>query len=155
MTIAIWAAGAFTIVATASQVGSVLIAIGRCRKPRSAMPKTALELLGLTRFLQRRGIRFGARRGRNTAPNEAGVSIVRPVCGIENFGEATLRSGFELDYPNYELILCAATANDPVVPLVRQLIAEYPEVPAQLLIGNESISDNPKLNNVCKGWRAA
>jgi len=156
MTIAIWAAGAFTIVATASQVGSVLIAIGRCRKPRSAMPKTALELLGLTRFLQRRGIRFGARRGgRNTAPNEAGVSIVRPVCGIENFGEVTLRSGFELDYPNYELIFCAATANDPVVPLVRQLIAQYPELPAQLLIGNETISDNPKLNNVCKGWRAA
>jgi ceramide glucosyltransferase len=159
MTIAIWAAGAFTIVATASQVGSVLIAIGRCRQPRSAVsktaPKTALELLGLTRFLQRRGIRLGKRRGQSTTPNEAGVSIVRPVCGIENFGEATLRSGFELDYPNYELIFCAATANDPVVPLVRQLIEEYAEVPAQLLIGNETISDNPKLNNVCKGWRAA
>ena len=159
MTIAIWAAGAFTIVATASQVGSVLIAIGRCRQPRTAVPKpvpkTALELLGLTRFLRRRGIRLGKRRGQNAVPNEAGISIVRPVCGIENFGEETLRSGFELDYPNYELILCAATANDPVVPLVRQLIAEYPEVPAQLLIGNEAISDNPKLNNVCKGWRAA
>src|SRR5262252_6680107 len=156
MTIAICAAGAFTIVATASQVGSVLIAIGRCRKPRSAMPKTALELLGLTRFLRRRGLRLGGkRRGHSMATTETGVSIVRPVCGIENFGEATLRSGFELDYPNYELIFCAATANDPVVPLVRQLIAQYPELPAQLLIGNETISDNPKLNNVCKGWRAA
>ena len=156
MNIAIWAAGAFTIVATGSQVGSVLIAIGRCGKPHSAVPKTALELLGLTRFLQRRSVRLGIRRcGRNSTPNEVGVSIVRPVCGIENFGEATLRSGFELDYANYELNFCAATANDPVVPLVRQLIAEYPEVPAQLLVGNESISDNPKLNNVCKGWRAA
>jgi hypothetical protein len=41
------------------------------------------------------------------------------------------------------------------VPLVRRLIAAYPDVPARLLIGNETISDNPKLNNVCKGWRAA
>jgi ceramide glucosyltransferase len=38
---------------------------------------------------------------------------------------------------------------------VRQLIAAHPHVAARLLIGNETISDNPKLNNVCKGWRAA
>ena len=41
------------------------------------------------------------------------------------------------------------------MPLVRRLIATHPRVPARLLIGNETISDNPKLNNVCKGWRAA
>jgi ceramide glucosyltransferase len=167
MTIAIWAAGAIAIVATASQVGSVLIAIGRCRHTRtaSAQPQTALGLLGLTRFLERRVIRLGESSKNTSSKNsrhrpdvrrsEPGVSIVRPVCGIENHGEATLRSGFLLDYPNYELVLCAASANDPVVPLVRRLIDEYPEVRAQLLIGNDVISDNPKLNNVCKGWRAA
>ena len=47
------------------------------------------------------------------------------------------------------------SADDAVVPLVRRLIAAYPHVPARLLIGNETISDNPKLNNVYKGWRAA
>jgi ceramide glucosyltransferase len=158
MTIAIWAAGAFTIVATASQVGSILIAVGRCRTPRTAtaQAQTALGLLGLTRFLRRRGINLAGRRSRLNAPdNVAGVSIVRPVCGIENYGEETLRSAFQLDYPNYEIIFCAATAGDPVVPLVQRLIADYPDVPARLLIGNETISDNPKLNNVCKGWRAA
>jgi ceramide glucosyltransferase len=110
----------------------------------------------LTRFLRRRGINLAGRRSRRNAPdNVAGVSIVRPVCGIENYGEETLRSAFQLDYPNYEIIFCAATAGDPVVPLVQRLIADYPDVPARLLIGNETISDNPKLNNVCKGWRAA
>jgi ceramide glucosyltransferase len=156
MTIAIWAAGAFTIVATASQVGSILITIGRCRKHgQVARPQTALGLVGLTRFLKRRGIFLGRKRSGSSTATEAGVSIVRPVCGIENYGEETLRSGFALDYPNYEMIFCAAAANDPVVPLVQRLIAEYPEVPARLLIGNDPISDNPKLNNVCKGWRAA
>jgi ceramide glucosyltransferase len=162
MTIAIWAAGAIAIVATASQVGSILIAIGRCRRTRAApeQPQTALGLLGLTRFLERKGIHLGksskSSRRRKDAPHDhAGVSIVRPVCGIENHGEETLRSGFLLDYPNYEIIFCAAAAHDPVVPVVQALIAEHPEVPAQLLIGNDAISDNPKLNNVCKGWRAA
>jgi len=41
------------------------------------------------------------------------------------------------------------------VPLVERLIAEYPNVPARLLIGNDRISGNPKLDNLVKGWRAA
>ena len=74
---------------------------------------------------------------------------------MENHIEQTLRSAFDLDYPRYEIIFCAASPNDSAVPLVRHLIATHPHVPARLLIGNEAISENPKLNNVCKGWRAA
>ena len=81
------------------------------------------------------------------------VSIVLPVCGIENYIEDTLRSAFRLDYPRYELIFCAARPDDPVVPLVRRLMADHPWIDARLLIGDERISDNPKLNNVFKGWR--
>ena len=47
------------------------------------------------------------------------------------------------------------SARDPTCPLVARLIAEHPAVPARLLIGDERISANPKLNNVLKGWRAA
>lgn len=83
------------------------------------------------------------------------ISLVRPVCGLDNFVEPTLRSGFELDYPNYELLFCVANARDPVVPTVRRLIAEYPQVRARLLIGDERISANPKLNNCFKGWCGA
>jgi len=83
------------------------------------------------------------------------VSLVRPVCGIDNYVDDTLRSAFHLGYPNYEMIFCVALASDPVVPVVRRLMAEHPNVATQLLIGNESISDNPKLNNVYKGWRVA
>ena len=87
--------------------------------------------------------------------NAPSISLVRPVCGLDNFAEPTLRSGFELDYPNYELIFCVANARDPVVPLVRRLIEAHPHVQARLLIGDERISANPKLNNCFKGWNAA
>jgi ceramide glucosyltransferase len=83
------------------------------------------------------------------------VSIVRPVCGIDNHVEETLRSSFTLDYPNYEVIFCVAFARDPVVPLVRHMIASHPHVPARLLVGEDKINQNPKLNNCAKGWRAA
>ena len=48
-----------------------------------------------------------------------------------------------------------ASASDPVVPVVRGLIAAHPGVKAQLLVGDERVSTNPKLNNCVKGWRAA
>ena len=84
-----------------------------------------------------------------------GVTLVRPVCGIDNFVKETLLSSFTLDYPRYEVIFCVASARDPVVPIVRKLIVAHPHVPAQLLIGDERISTNPKLNNCVKGWNAA
>jgi cellulose synthase/poly-beta-1,6-N-acetylglucosamine synthase-like glycosyltransferase len=162
MTIAIWVVGAYCILATAAHIGSILIVTRRCRKRRPVSVrsggKTALGVLGLTRFLRRRGLHYGKERlggAAGAALDIPGVSLVRPVCGLENHIEDTLRSAFDLDYPRYEIIFCAAAANDSALPLVRRLIADQPHVPARLLIGNDSISENPKLNNVCKGWSAA
>jgi ceramide glucosyltransferase len=101
-------------------------------------------------------IRCRARTHVEPAPHEAPpISLVRPLCGLDNFVEPTLRSGFELDYPSYELIFCVAHARDPVVPTVQRLIDEHPHVRARLLIGDERISANPKLNNCFKGWNTA
>jgi ceramide glucosyltransferase len=83
------------------------------------------------------------------------VSLVRPLCGIEAFSEETLRSTFELDYPDYEIVFCVQRGSDPVVPLVERMIAEHPQSHARLLIGEDPISSNPKLNNCVKGWNAA
>ena len=88
-------------------------------------------------------------------PNAPGVTIVRPCCGIDNFCEETLGSSFGLDYPAYEVIFCVARSNDPVIPVLQKLIAANPGVPAKLIIGDERISANPKLNNCVRGWEAA
>jgi ceramide glucosyltransferase len=82
----------------------------------------------------------------------APVSILRPVCGVENFIEETLESAFVLDYPRYEIVFCVADKDDPVIPMVRRLIAAYPAVEARLLTGHADVSGNPKLNNLVKGW---
>ena len=60
---------------------------------------------------------------------DVGVTIVRPVCGIENFSEETLGSAFHIDHPRYEILFCVADPGDPAVPLVRRLMAAYPYVP--------------------------
>ncbi len=96
------------------------------------------------------------RKGATPAPkNTPAVTIVQPLCGMETFSRETLRSIFELDYPDYEVIFCLAGADDPIAPLVRGAIASRPDRPARLLIGDDRVSANPKLNNVVKGWKAA
>jgi ceramide glucosyltransferase len=128
MTVPILAAASFCIFATAIHVGSVVITCFRLRRQTPAESRYQ-EL--------------------------PGVSLVRPLCGVDNFAADTLRSTFQLAYPRYEILFCVASATDPVIPLVEALIAEHAAASAKLLIGDDRVSNNPKLNNVVKGWRAA
>jgi ceramide glucosyltransferase len=104
--------------------------------------------IAIRRFYQR------PRRG-TLAETNFPVSLIRPLCGLDNFAADTLRSTFTLTYQPYEILFCVACAADPVVPLVEALMAEHPGVNAKLLIGDDRLSSNPKLNNVFKGWAAA
>jgi ceramide glucosyltransferase len=102
-------------------------------------------------------VRLRRSRRSNSATIPAGerVTIIRPVCGVDPFERLTLCSTFKLDYGDYDIIFCSASEQDPVVPLVRALMSEHPHVRAQLLIGDDRSTPNPKLNNLMKGWRAA
>jgi ceramide glucosyltransferase len=83
------------------------------------------------------------------------VSILRPVAGIENYTEETLASAFKVDFPDFEIIFCVEDRADPVIELIGRLMESHPNVPSRLLVGDDPISNNPKLNNLIKGWRAA
>lgn len=128
MTLAINAAIVFVCLAAALHAASIAVAILRCR-PRPPLPSPPYD-----------------------AP---AVSIIRPICGLENFLEETLRSTFLIDYPRFEILFCIARADDAAAPLIRRLIADYPWIDARLLVGDERIGTNPKLNNMLKGWRDA
>ena len=100
--------------------------------------------------------RCRAAAGQLAAPNPApGVTLVRPLRGVESHSVETLNASLRLDYPLYEVLFCVAEASDPVVPLVRAAMAAHPLVDARLLIGVDRIGANPKLNNMAKGWREA
>ncbi|MDR7037135.1 ceramide glucosyltransferase [Methylobacterium sp. BE186] len=120
-----------------------------------ALALCALVTLANLASLTLAGRRIGAARPGSAFPAGAPVSLVRPVCGLEAFSEEMLARGFRLDYPAYELIFCVADAGDPILPLLHGLIAAHPGVPARLIVGDERVSDNPKLNNCVRGWEAA
>jgi len=92
---------------------------------------------------------------RPSSKHEAPVTIVRPISELYGRLHDTLESTFKLTYPQFEVILCAARETDPAVNIARALIAEYPNVDANLLVGDVPFSQNPKLNNCVKGWEEA
>lgn len=96
---------------------------------------------------------------RRDAPPPAGprprVTLLRPLCGRDPLEEETLASTFGLTHPDLEILFCVADPADPVIPLVRDMIARHPGHDAHLLIGDDRVSANPKLNNLEKGWRRA
>ncbi|MCW1917740.1 glycosyltransferase [Rhodobacter sp. KR11] len=88
------------------------------------------------------------------ADSGAPVTVLRPICGLENNLAETLESTFSAPGA-YEVIFCAADPADPAIALAQEIIARHPEVPARVLVGDDKISGNPKLNNLVKGWKAA
>jgi len=86
--------------------------------------------------------------------NQPFVSLLRPVCGLDQFDRETLASSFNQDYPDHEVLFCVASPGDPAVAFLEALIAAYPDAKAQVLVGDTVISGNPKLNNLVKGYAA-
>jgi len=99
--------------------------------------------------------RKGARLSGASLEDNAGVSVLRPVCGMDFALEETLASTFQLRHAPLEILFCVESPEDAALPLLRALIAANPGVDARILIGRDPISGNPKLNNLVKGWNAA
>lgn len=76
------------------------------------------------------------------------ISILKPLKGLDDRLEENIRSFFQLDYPNYEIIFGVASADDPAVSVVRRLQAEFPRIDTKLVIDGRCRSLNPKINNL-------
>ncbi|KAJ3029478.1 UNVERIFIED_CONTAM: hypothetical protein HDU68_012058 [Siphonaria sp. JEL0065] len=82
-----------------------------------------------------------------------GVSILRPLKGVDSNLRDNLTSSFGLEYPNYEILFSVANDDDPAVEVVQSLMAQYPLVDAKLVVGEASAGVNPKINNMVKSYQ--
>jgi ceramide glucosyltransferase len=73
------------------------------------------------------------------------ISILKPLSGNDEGLAQNLRSFFEQDYPNFEILLAVRTDDDPAVPVVRKIQQEYPQVSARLLFTGEPPYPNAKV----------
>jgi ceramide glucosyltransferase len=73
------------------------------------------------------------------------ISILKPLSGADEGLEENLRTFFEQDYPDFEILFAVRTADDRAVPVVEQLRAAYPLVPSRLILTGEPPYPNAKV----------
>ena len=73
------------------------------------------------------------------------VSVLRPMAGVEDNTEPNLRSIFEQRYPAFEVLMAVHEESDPAVPVAKRVMADYPNIPAQLIIAGPSPFPNAKV----------
>ncbi len=61
------------------------------------------------------------------------LSLLKPLHGSEPGLASYLASFFEQDYPDYEILFCARSAEDPGLEVARAVAARYPRIPVQFL----------------------
>ncbi|MFK8002636.1 MAG: glycosyltransferase [Polyangiales bacterium] len=81
------------------------------------------------------------------------LTVFKPLCGADEALEENLRSFFEQDHPDFELIFGVegqgAPEQDAALPIAHRLIAEYPHVAARVVVhAGESMVPNPKVRNL-------
>ena len=110
--------------------------------------------VGSARWRRRRGLSLGVGGGaRQRLP---GVTVLKPLTGIDPNLEENLASFFELDYPGeLELVFCLHSEHDPAIALVRTLQARYPHVGVRILTRARHEGINPKIKNLMQGYEKA
>ncbi|GAA6037150.1 hypothetical protein JCM8097_008760 [Rhodosporidiobolus ruineniae] len=89
------------------------------------------------------------------AESAPGVSILRPLRGLDCNLYENLEASFLQDYPRFELIFSVADEADAAIPIVKELQAKYPQVDSKLIVGEERVGVNPKINNLIRPYREA
>ena len=94
--------------------------------------------------------RFVRSRTKNPKANPAAppVSLFAPCKGLDAGLKDNLRPLFEQDYENYRLVFAVERSDDAACKPIRELMAEYCQVPARLIIAGLATASGQKVHNL-------
>jgi len=73
------------------------------------------------------------------------ISVLRPLSGLDEGLEENLRSFFEQEYPEFEILLAVHDGNDPAVAVVEKVRSGFPGEPrVRLIVTGEPPGPNAK-----------
>jgi ceramide glucosyltransferase len=82
------------------------------------------------------------------------ISVLKPLCGVDDGLEENLATFAAIDYPDYEVVLGVRSPSDPAWPVARAAVGRWPRrFRAVLQRGEPGL--NPKVNQLVTLARAA
>lgn len=99
--------------------------------------------------------RFFGRNPQTRVDYTPPVSLLKPVRGVDSGSYENFTSFCKLDYPEYEILFAVNDDSDPALPLIRQIMAEFPQKRIRLFINAKDLGANRKVNKLAMLTREA
>ena len=98
---------------------------------------------------------FGRKREQTHTEHHPPASLLKAVRGVDFGSYENFASFCKQDYPEYEILFAVNDENDPAVPLIRQIMAEFPHRQIRLFTSAETLGANRKVSKLAMLTREA
>src|SRR5262249_18265406 len=92
--------------------------------------------------------RLRARSPRSRPLFRPPVTLLKPICGLEKDLAVNVRRACRQDYPEYQVVLSVQTRDDPALPLLREIQAEFGPDRVDVVVDGTQTAPNGKIRNL-------